>query len=87
MPFQITLWTPVDNQKINQKQKINLHIAFAPLTSNEVDSHCSYGFFRHHELYRWSATKAQYYFIRKSCGSLNGLKIPQWTLRGPCTPS
>jgi len=21
MPFQITLWTPVDNQKINQSQK------------------------------------------------------------------
>jgi len=21
MPFQITLWTPVDNQKINQTQK------------------------------------------------------------------
>ena len=38
MPFQITLWTPVDNQKI-------------------VGSHCSYGFFRHHGLYRWSATK------------------------------
>jgi len=35
MPFQITLWTPVDKQ----------------------NSHCSYGFFRHHGLYRWSATK------------------------------
>jgi len=26
MPFQTTLWTSVDNQKINQTQ-INLHIA------------------------------------------------------------
>jgi len=25
--------------------------------SNEVDSHCSYGFFRHRGRYRWSATK------------------------------
>jgi len=33
---------------------MNLHIAFAPLTSNEVDSHCSFGFFRHHGLYRCS---------------------------------
>jgi len=33
-------------------------LLLAPLTNNEVDSHCcSYGFFIHHGLYRWSATK------------------------------
>jgi len=64
MPFQITLWTPVDNQKINHTQKSIytlhlLHQCTHCTCSNdqyELDSHCSYGFFRH-GLYRWSATK------------------------------
>jgi len=63
MPFEITLWTPVDNQKINQTLKsiYTLHLIHSSMASNEVNCHCSCGCFRHHGLYRLPATKVLLY--------------------------
>ena len=43
---------------LKYEKQICPKLLFASLTNNEVDSHCSHGFFRHHGLYHWSATKA-----------------------------
>ena len=64
-------------------------LLLAPLTSNEVDSHCSYGFFRHHGLYCWSATKAllnKKIMWTPSIGHHGPLGVhAPWTLGCPCT--
>jgi len=75
MPFQITLWTPVGNQKLIRHKNqfthciycINLHIALAPLTSMKWIVIVHVGSL---DMDFIAGQQQKYYFIRKSCGPL-----------------
>jgi len=69
MPFQITLWTPVDNQKIYHTQKsiYTLHLIHTSIAFNtQLTVHM--GSFDIMDFI--TGQQRKYYYIRKLCGPL-----------------